>query len=451
MANGFIEVSGYSSTDLQNKYNEGYGVGYEDGRDSMEFKSKTITNNGTYRASDDDCDGYDEVEVNVAGNVGVKDITANGDYKASDDGFTGYSKVFVNVPGGGGGGPYTVRFYGSDRTTILETQVVQYGGGAVYHGATPTTPGMRFVGWSPNPIGVTSNMNCYPRFENLIYDPTQILDDWLTIAQNIRRNPDAYNIGQWKLLELNGNIDGIWRTQTNLVPVEMVLVAKGVDPLEGQNGYAPTTWVARSLISNRFGDGQQQAGRVCWDNCNLRRFFQTEFTQYAFPPELLNYVRRVIKYSTVYDGAQRINSYPTIDWFWIPSFREVFGNNGEDLTAKTIYSGNHYFGVRADLVKETTGAIYDIFGSTGKSTLEDQYQNIHFKNSQGGYNNQEISLRSWGTWDAYAPIMTVSLSQKADGSRPNEINFIGNTALRGDGVSGSWGAGNDIILLGFCL
>lgn len=65
--------------------------------------NKTITANGTYRAEDDDLDGYSTVVVNVASAVLVsKSITENGTYDPQDDNADGYSSVTVNVSGGGG-------------------------------------------------------------------------------------------------------------------------------------------------------------------------------------------------------------------------------------------------------------------------------------------------------------------------------------------------------------
>lgn len=115
------------------------------GASAPNLGSKTITANGTYSASSDGLDGYDEVTANVpntyaAGDegkvvsngalvaqtsvtktangtydttlnnevvvavpgatLGTKSITANGTYDASDDSLDGYSSVTVNVSGG---------------------------------------------------------------------------------------------------------------------------------------------------------------------------------------------------------------------------------------------------------------------------------------------------------------------------------------------------------------
>ena len=60
--------------DTQVAYNEGFddglGVGYESGASSVNLGQKTITANGTYRASDDGYDGYDMIEVNVPSSGG---------------------------------------------------------------------------------------------------------------------------------------------------------------------------------------------------------------------------------------------------------------------------------------------------------------------------------------------------------------------------------------------
>lgn len=68
------------------------------------LKKKKITEEGTYKASDEGVYGYSEVQVDVTGSGSVhgKRITQNGTYKAEDDGYIGYSKVKVNVRGGNG-------------------------------------------------------------------------------------------------------------------------------------------------------------------------------------------------------------------------------------------------------------------------------------------------------------------------------------------------------------
>lgn len=67
--------------------------------DTPILKTKTITQNGAYRASSDNADGYSSVTINVpnAPVLKTKSITQNGTYKAEDDNADGYLSVTVNV------------------------------------------------------------------------------------------------------------------------------------------------------------------------------------------------------------------------------------------------------------------------------------------------------------------------------------------------------------------
>lgn len=66
--------------------------------------AKTITENGTYQATDDDADGYSSVTVDVptsSPNLQSKTVTQNGTV-TPDAGYEGLSSVVVNVPAGSG-------------------------------------------------------------------------------------------------------------------------------------------------------------------------------------------------------------------------------------------------------------------------------------------------------------------------------------------------------------
>ena len=64
---------------------------------------KSITQNGTYNASQDDADGYSSVTVVVPGGATIEplEVTQNGTYNPPS-GVDGYSPVTVNVSGGSG-------------------------------------------------------------------------------------------------------------------------------------------------------------------------------------------------------------------------------------------------------------------------------------------------------------------------------------------------------------
>lgn len=58
--------------------------------------TKTLTDNGTYNASDDGKDGYSSVTVDMP--LSEREIDDNGTYNAADDGLKGYSSVTVYLP-----------------------------------------------------------------------------------------------------------------------------------------------------------------------------------------------------------------------------------------------------------------------------------------------------------------------------------------------------------------
>lgn len=63
---------------------------------------------------------------------------------------------------------YTVNFYNG--AELLESQNITYGNDAIYLGETPQKsgnykPGLyEFIGWSPNPTNITSNIDCYAQY-----------------------------------------------------------------------------------------------------------------------------------------------------------------------------------------------------------------------------------------------------------------------------------------------
>lgn len=80
----------------------GYRIKPVVSNDGGVLKTKTIRANGTYRAYDDDADGYSQVTVNITPNVQSKTVTANGTYSAASESLDGYSVVTVNVSSSGG-------------------------------------------------------------------------------------------------------------------------------------------------------------------------------------------------------------------------------------------------------------------------------------------------------------------------------------------------------------
>lgn len=62
--------------------------------------SLSVTVNGTYNASDYNCDALNPVTVNVSSSMNIQalNVTSNGTYNASDYGCDGFTPVVVNIP-----------------------------------------------------------------------------------------------------------------------------------------------------------------------------------------------------------------------------------------------------------------------------------------------------------------------------------------------------------------
>lgn len=320
-----------------------------------------------------------------------------------------------------------VAFVDSDRETILDVVTVEKGGGAIYHGTNPTTPGMTFIGWSPEPVNVQKDMYCFPRFENTIYYDGQINDDWITIARNVRENPNYYPIGAWKLLNLGtlayadmdqNTKDILWEwdgggqnTFSQPSFVAMQLAGIKVDPLEGGNGYANTSWIPKSIWCGSGGVSGYSIQlntdyiRPDWTSCKVRKFFQEQFAEDLFPQDLLPYVRPVVKYSSVYVNDSKYTT-SSVDKFWLASGREVFG-----------YASNY-----GDLGLETTGARY-----LQDSTPYYDGSTIRSLSTLGGAipsGNDHIILRSMGSqWDEAVWQYDGACSWQGQGGRNAAFGF----------------------------
>lgn len=112
-----------------------------------------ITQNGTYKAKKDKVDGYSEVSVEVptGGNLITKDISENGTYNASDDNADGYSSVSVNVSGGGSlitknitkNGTYNASDDGASGYSSITVNVENSSGNILINGLSNATAGQR--------------------------------------------------------------------------------------------------------------------------------------------------------------------------------------------------------------------------------------------------------------------------------------------------------------------
>lgn len=316
--------------------------------DYVDIKDHTFRAAGTFKPEDFNCDGFGEVTIDIPADVKTKTITKNGEFYAADDGCLGYSKVTVAVPTGGGGGPYTVRFFGDDYETILKTQVnVPYGGSATCTDLDGTVlNGLYFKGWNPNPINVKADMNCYPTRGDYEISSGEIEDDWAAICAV---KGAGYPLGSYKALVFsvpsqqisfemtsgNGKKKTFTETISSFnVQMHMVKVAEGEDGstsswmstggiyISSNNGnYMP--WMCLPVLP---ADGEWSQTQVDWGNMYFPTYLDTHFLS-QMPQCLQDSIVDVNKYYTGYAsysfGATTKVEKSRINKIWVPSAKEM--------------------------------------------------------------------------------------------------------------------------------
>ncbi len=149
---------------------DGYGIVTVNVDQKIIADEKTITANGTYDSIDEGLDGYEKVIVNVPNveaDLGHKTIGQNGTYNAEDDGLDGYNSVTVVVPQ-------------LDTTTKVITE------NGTYNPLNESTPAYGYSMVEVNVSGGGSHV------ENL-YDARE--DQYKTDSSNVAIELENYNEG----------------------------------------------------------------------------------------------------------------------------------------------------------------------------------------------------------------------------------------------------------------
>lgn len=298
--------------------------------DYVDLKDHEFKENGTFNPSDFNCDGFGQVKVSIPSNVKEKTFTKNGAFNASADNVVGYSKVTIAVPAGGGGGPYTVRFFGDDRQTILKTDTtVPYGGSASCSALDGTVVnGEYFKGWNPSPTNVKGDMNCYPLRGEYVIDYTDIQDSWETICEN---HGVGYPLGAHKVL----NLVGIVIPQSTHQNGEgTITVASGtcnvaqefVKVAEGESG-SHSTWISSAgfCAVEQTQDLQlfpyANNVRTNWKTSFFKNWLNDTFFN-VLPTFLKENIVEVTKVTQIGNGGQYMDM-ESLHKIWIPSNKEL--------------------------------------------------------------------------------------------------------------------------------
>ena len=180
------------------------------------------------------------------------------------------------------------------------------------------------------------------RINTNLLDPGTISDSWEEIiaAGEDGTYIDKYQIGDTKELDLGE--EGV---------IEMELVAFDADELADGSGKAHMTWIAKNLLNtiHVMNVGGNEGG---WPASYMCVWLQDSILP-LFPDTVRSNIKEVKKYSYSYSDKGTISSS---DKIWIPSLREVFGedNSYED-------SGPEYltaFSDAASRIKRRAGEPY---------------------------------------------------------------------------------------------
>jgi hypothetical protein len=331
------------------------------GSSSYTFEELEVTENGEYEPEEEDT-MYSKVTVNVP--QFAKDImpdtftiTQNGEYDPIKDGYDGYGKLIINVDEVSGDGPFTVKFYDSDKTSILQTSQVDKYASAIFNPTKgyPTPPvGQMFCGWEPNPINVTRDLKCYPNFQPISIVVGEISDDWAVICGN---GGMGYPLGSFKSLPFGATIpqSEIQAINPNYSrgDVSITFIGLAIKVAEGESGTNSSwLWIAQNDggggLNFYLGDNLDY---MLWTSSMTRNFLNTVFLNHM-SDIFKAAIKPVIKYTQNSPrNTAPFEVVPTQDYIWIPSVKEMMGTNddliylvgayGEETQFQTNY--NKYY------------------------------------------------------------------------------------------------------------
>lgn len=322
------------------------------GGKSTTLKDITITENGEYPTDEDDYDPstenryYKKVKVDVpqlANKIEMDEVVIeqNGTYSATEWGVDGLRTITVNVQAATGDGPFQVEFYDKDisdpTSKVIQTQIVNKNGTAVFDSRAgyPVSPiGQVFMGWNPDPVNVTRNLKCYPRFGDQSVTVGEIPDSWEVICS---KGGAGYPIGSFKSLAYGATFKG-----SELIPYfpnssigedasyiyETIMLMVKVS--DGESG-STSSWLGvanTNTLHKSAGDGADSI--VLWPprydtndwytmgDRYLRGFYNGAYFNHM-SDIFKQHIMAVTKYTVKKDIV-----YPTSDKVWIPSVKEIF-------------------------------------------------------------------------------------------------------------------------------
>ena len=338
------------------------------GGKSTTLKDITITENGEYPTDEEDYDSstenryYKKVKVNVpqlANKIEMDEVVIeqNGTYSATEWGVDGLRTITVNVQGATGDGPFQVEFYDkvqSDPTaTVKETQLIPKGGNVnpVYIPESPS--GQVFMGWTPEPINVTRDMKCYPKFADRQVVVGEIPDSWEVICE---KGGAGYALGSYKSLGYSAEFTKEECQAAGMTYPENYQRFR-FDSLfykvaEGESG-SKSTWLSIpcNVYRQYSNDGVNWSGAttICtathqsfyWPDRQERKVLNLMATKCA--PSFLQHLMTVTKYTQCSTSSSApFDIQPTADKFWVASIKEMYIDEWDTVDPSYAIDKNKY-------------------------------------------------------------------------------------------------------------
>ena len=214
---------------------------------------------------------------------------------------------------------------------------------------------------SNNPVGSTTQGVCLGFC--LGYETETIDDDWSTILSNTNYATD-YSIGDTKSLSING---------TNHL---MQIVAFNSDVRTDGNGTAGITWIEKDLFTkHRMNATADNTGG--WPATEMRSWLR-ETVLPTLPEVVRNSIVEVNKTYYDYNGGSGITSTQA-DTIWIPSVREMFGNNSNYENSGVDYTS--FFNSNSARIKKLNSTANTYWLRSARSGINSQFHNV---NGSGG-------------------------------------------------------------------
>ena len=209
------------------------------------------------------------------------------------------------------------------------------------------------------------------RINTNLLDPGTISDSWEKIiaAGEDGTYIDKYQIGDTKELDLGE--EGV---------IAMELVAFDADELADGSGKAHMTWIAKNLLNTEHVMNEEATNFGGWPASDMRAWLQDSILP-MIPDTVRSNIKEVKKYSYSYSDEGTISSS---DKIWIPSSREVFGENNSNED-----SGPEYltaFSDAASRIKRRAGEPCWWWLRSASYGYDDYFINVYIDGS-GGYSN----------------------------------------------------------------